>query len=177
MSNLAVSFWIVVLNQLDGTIAELSQHNPSSNAEKREVEKAKCLIRERSVASVERPRHIVLQCSSNLSDQAITLMRTFTASHSNLSDQAITLMRTFTASHSNLSDQAITMMPTFTASHSNLSDEAITLMRTFTASHSNLSDQAITLMPTFTALNVKENANRFRYQHPNLWGKSLDQQN
>jgi hypothetical protein len=55
-------------------------HNHAPDESKNEVEKAKASIRQRAENTVEKPRHIILQCSNGMSTEAATMMPAYRAS-------------------------------------------------------------------------------------------------
>jgi hypothetical protein len=64
----------------DGNINMTTVHNHAPDESKNEVEKAKASIRQRAENTVEKPRHIILQCSNGMSTEAATMMPAYRAS-------------------------------------------------------------------------------------------------
>lgn len=64
----------------DGRVESVTPHNHAPDEALNDVERAKAEIRDRASNSVEKPRQVVINCTTGLSDEAAVLMPKYSAS-------------------------------------------------------------------------------------------------
>ena len=68
-----------IKKNIDGVIVKMTDHTRAPNIPKIYAERRKFLIRDRASNTMEKPRQVIMQCTSGLSAEAASIMPKYTA--------------------------------------------------------------------------------------------------